>query len=131
MRRLYSFIIILMIGIAAGTAGSFWYSRPSETMAATAVVEPSAPAKEGRKVLYYRNPMGAPDTSPVIPVYADEVAGADGSVRISAEKVQRAGVRTEVVSRRVSSSTVRALRRGRRGRARPRDGHCQVQRFRR
>ena len=82
MRRLYSFIIILTIGIAAGTAGSFWYSRPSETMAATAVVEPSAPAKEERKILYYRNPMGAPDTSPVpkkdsmgmayIPVYADE-----------------------------------------------------------
>ena len=65
MRRLYSFIVLLAIGIAAGTAGSFWYSRPSEMMTATAVVEPSAPAKAERKVLYYRNPMGAPDTSPV------------------------------------------------------------------
>src|SRR5882724_7247803 len=25
----------------------------------------SAPSTDGRKVLYYRNPMGAPDTSPV------------------------------------------------------------------
>ena len=32
MRRLYSFIVILAIGIAAGTAGSFYYSRPSETI---------------------------------------------------------------------------------------------------
>ena len=29
MRRLYSFIVILAIGIAAGTAGSFWYSPAS------------------------------------------------------------------------------------------------------
>ena len=65
MKRLYSFIVILAIGIAAGTAGSFWYYRPPETMSATAVVEPSAPAKAERKVLYYRNPMGLPDTSPV------------------------------------------------------------------
>lgn len=78
-----------------------------------------APTEGGdRKIVYYRNPMGLADVSPVpkkdsmgmdyIPVYADEVAGADGSVRISVEKVQRAGVRTEVVSRRVLSSTVRA-----------------------
>ncbi len=43
-------------------------------------------ASEGRRILYYRNPMGEPDTSPVpkkdsmgmdyIPVYADEVAPA-------------------------------------------------------
>jgi Cu(I)/Ag(I) efflux system membrane fusion protein len=109
MRRLYSFIVILAIGIAAGTAGSFWYSRPSETMTATAVVEPSAPAKAERKVLYYRNPMGAPDTSPVpkkdsmgmdyIPVYADEHESA-GTVKVSLDKIQRTGVKTEKVEAR-------------------------------
>ena len=109
MRRLYSFIVILAIGIAAGTAGSFYYSRPSETMTATTVVEPSAPAKAERKILYYRNPMGAPDTSPVpkkdsmgmdyIPVYADEHESA-GTVKVSLDKIQRTGVKTEKVEAR-------------------------------
>ena len=118
MRRLYSFIVILAIGIAAGTAGSFWYSRPSETMPATAVVEPSAPAKAERKVLYYRNPMGAPDTSPVpkkdsmgmdyIPVYADEHESA-GTVKVSLDKIQRTGVKTEKVEARPIVRTVRAV----------------------
>ncbi|EIZ87191.1 RND family efflux transporter MFP subunit [Methylobacterium sp. GXF4] len=69
-----------------------------------------------RRVLYYRNPMGLPDTSPVpkkdsmgmnyIPVYAGEDEG--GGVKISPGKVQRTGVRTEVAERRVLSLPVRA-----------------------
>lgn len=72
-----------------------------------------------RKVLFYRNPMGLPDTSPVpkkdwmgmdyIPVYADEANDPPGTVRISPAKVQRAGVRTEEVTRRTLSRTVRAV----------------------
>jgi Cu(I)/Ag(I) efflux system membrane fusion protein len=118
MRRLYSFIIILTIGIAAGTAGSFWYSRQSETMAATSVVGPSVPPKEERKILYYRNPMGAPDTSPVpkkdsmgmayIPVYADEHQSA-ATVKVSLDKIQRTGVKTERVEARPIVRTVRAV----------------------
>ena len=118
MRRLYSFIVILAIGIAAGTAGSFWYSRPSETMTATTVVEPSAPAKAERKILYYRNPMGAPDTSPVpkkdsmgmdyIPVYADEHESA-GTVKVSLDKIQRTGVKTEKVEARPIRRSVGAV----------------------
>ncbi|MBA8910247.1 efflux RND transporter periplasmic adaptor subunit [Aminobacter ciceronei] len=61
-----------------------------------------------RKVLYYRNPMGLPDTSPVpkkdsmgmdyLPVYEGEAD--DGStVRISAGKLQRSGVRTALAAR--------------------------------
>ncbi len=57
-----------------------------------------------RKVKYYRNPMGLPDTSPVpkkdwmnmdyIPVYDGE--DEDGSsVKVSLDKVQRAGVKSE------------------------------------
>ena len=97
MRRLYSFIVILAIGIAAGTAGSFYYSRPSETMTATTVVEPSAPAKAERKILYYRNPMGAPDTSPV------------PTVKVSLDKIQRTGVKTEKVEARPIRRSVRAV----------------------
>ena len=61
-----------------------------------------------RKVLYYRNPMGLPDTSPVpkkdamgmdyLPVYEGEAN--DGStVNISAGKLQRSGVRTVLAAR--------------------------------
>ena len=77
-------------------------------------------AKSGtgvRKVLYYRNPMGLPDTSPVpkkdsmgmdyVPVYAGEDAGGN-VVTVSPGKVQRTGVRTATVERRVLSMPVRA-----------------------
>jgi Cu(I)/Ag(I) efflux system membrane fusion protein len=89
-------------------------------------VPPAAPATEAeppqpkersqdRRVLYYRNPMGLPDTSPApkkdsmgmdyIPVYERD-AGDDKVVRISPGKVQRTGVRSEPVERRVISRPV-------------------------
>jgi membrane fusion protein, copper/silver efflux system len=78
---------------------------------------PAAPSGE-RKILYYRNPMGLPDTSPVpkkdsmgmdyIPVYADE-AGETGIVKINPERIQTLGVRTEAVARRSMAHTVRAI----------------------
>ena len=71
-----------------------------------------------RKILYYRNPMGAPDTSPVpkkdsmgmdyIPVYADEQDD-PGTVKISLDKIQRSGVRTEKVETRQIHRSVRAV----------------------
>jgi len=77
-----------------------------------------APAKGGgRRVRYYRNPMGLPDTSPVpkkdpmgmdyVPVYEDE-AQDDGTVTISPGKLQKTGVRSEPVERRKLSVPVRA-----------------------
>ena len=70
------------------------------------------------KILYYRNPMGLADTSPVpkkdwmgmdyIPVYEGEEQDAGGIVRISLDRVQRTGVRTEVASLRTLSRPVRA-----------------------
>jgi len=73
-------------------------------------------AQGERKVRFYRNPMGLPDTSPVpkkdsmgmdyIPVYEgeDDAMG----VKISPQKIQRSGVRSEEVAKRVLSRTVRA-----------------------
>lgn len=69
-----------------------------------------------RRILYYRNPMGLSDTSPVpkkdsmgmdyIPVYAGE--DDDGSVvRLSLGKLQRTGVRTELVARRAVGRMIR------------------------
>jgi Cu(I)/Ag(I) efflux system membrane fusion protein len=68
----------------------------------------SAEGPATRRILYYRNPMGLPDTSPVpkkdsmgmdyIPVF--EGAGDDGSiVKISPGRLQQTGVRTEVAAR--------------------------------
>jgi membrane fusion protein, copper/silver efflux system len=73
-----------------------------------------------RKPLYYRNPMGLPDTSPVlkkdpmgmdyIPVFADDVeAAAQGFVKIPPERVQMIGVRSEAVSRRNLVRPIRAV----------------------
>ncbi len=83
----------------------------------------AAPASESklRKLLYYRNPMGLPDTSPTpkkdpmgmdyIAVYegehSDEPAAAN-QIRISTDKVQKLGVRTEVAKLRSLDRVVRA-----------------------
>jgi Cu(I)/Ag(I) efflux system membrane fusion protein len=75
-------------------------------------------AQGERKIRYYRNAMGLPDTSPVpkkdsmgmdyIPVYEGE--DADGTtVKLSLDKVQRSGVRTEVVEARTIVRPVRAV----------------------
>jgi membrane fusion protein, copper/silver efflux system len=70
-----------------------------------------------RKIKYYRNPMGLPDTSPVpkkdsmgmdfIPVYEDEDTD-DGSVKLSPGKIQRTGAKSEPTAKRVISTIVRA-----------------------
>ncbi len=156
MKRFISFLaLVVLLGIAAG--GGYWLgvSRPAQA--------PEASAKSDRKILYYRNPMGLPDTSPVpkkapdgmdyVPVYADEeVSASPGSakgkilyyrnpmglpdtspvpkkdqmgmdyiavyegeepqgpgVKISLDKVQKLGVRTEPASLRSSSRTIRAV----------------------
>ncbi|MEX8501812.1 MAG: efflux RND transporter periplasmic adaptor subunit [Leptothrix ochracea] len=79
-------------------------------------------AAQARKPLFYRNPMGLPDTSPTpkkdamgmdyIPVYAgeqpDEAPGAAQQIKISTDKVQKLGVRTEAVQRKVLDRTLRA-----------------------
>ncbi len=74
-------------------------------------------AQSERKILFYRNPMGLPDTSPTpkkdsmgmdyIPVY-DRDEPIDGkTIRVSLDRVQRSGVRTEPAEARI---LVRALR---------------------
>ena len=87
------------------------------TLVVTAT-QKSAEAAPSRRILYYRNGMGLPDTSPVpkkdsmgmdyVPVYADEVSHVRGAIHLTTEKIQRAGVRTSPVLRSSLSSTVRA-----------------------
>jgi Cu(I)/Ag(I) efflux system membrane fusion protein len=75
-------------------------------------VAPSSP-----RILYYRNPMGLADTSPVpkkdsmgmdyIPVYEGDAVD-ESTIRVSPGKLQRTGVRSEPVRRHVISRPVRA-----------------------
>lgn len=80
---------------------------------------PKAAAANGdRKILYYRNPMGLADISPVpkkdsmgmdyIPVYEGEEDDG-GTVKVSLGKIQRSGVRTETVQERILMQPVRAV----------------------
>jgi len=85
-----------------------------EAPATPAAPVPAAPGK----ILTYRNPMGLADTSPVpkkdpmgmdyVPVYAGEAPDDSGTVKISVAKVQRLGVRTEVVAKRTLLRTIHA-----------------------
>jgi Cu(I)/Ag(I) efflux system membrane fusion protein len=75
------------------------------------------PSVSNRKILYYRNPMGLPDISPIpkkdsmgmdyIPVY-EEGPETASVVTVTAGKVQRTGVRTQLVERRSISRPLRA-----------------------
>jgi len=72
---------------------------------------------ERGRIRFYRNPMGLPDTSPTpkkdsmgmeyLPVYEGEQDD-DSSVKVSAGKLQKAGVQTEVAERRTLNTVVRA-----------------------
>lgn len=75
------------------------------------------PRSSERKVKFYRNPMGLPDTSPspkkdsmgmdYIPVYEGDDSD-DGTVKVSPGKIQRTGVETVAVSKRPIMRTIRA-----------------------
>ena len=106
--------IALIIALAAG----YWWgnTQPQPATGETA----SQAAGGAQKILYYRNPMGLPDTSPVLkkdpmgmdylPVYEGSEPPADqNAVIISAEKVQKLGVRTEAAALRELIRTVRAV----------------------
>ena len=163
-------LILLALGMTAGAAGGYWYTRLPTGVLASAIApqsaaadrkilyyrdpsgapywsaepkkdaegrdylpvyedeeisfepggkKPAATAGGPRKILYYRNPMGLPDTSPVpkkdwmgmdyIPVYESEAQGDDNTVKVSLDRVQRSGVRTEAVEARVVVRPIRAV----------------------
>jgi Cu(I)/Ag(I) efflux system membrane fusion protein len=85
-----------------------------------AAAKKNTPAAAGpRRVLYYRNPMGLPDTSPVpkkdwmgmdyIAVHEGEDQNEGNTVRVSLDKIQRIGVRTEKADERVVVRPIRAV----------------------
>ena len=96
--------------------GPVIYYRDPNAKAASAAQVAEAPA-DAKKIKFYRNPMGLPDTSPVpkkdgmgmdyIPVYEGEDSD-DGSVKVSPGKIQRTGVQTVTVGRHAITRTIRA-----------------------
>lgn len=110
---------LLALVLAAVVAGAYWTGRMTSPVPAVTAPAVSSPA--GRKLLYYRNPMGQPDTSPVpkkdpmgmdyLPVYEDAEAhaDADGTVKISLARLQKLGVTTGAAALRVLATPLRAV----------------------
>jgi membrane fusion protein, copper/silver efflux system len=89
----------------------------TEQSPATAADQKTTDAKSARKIKYYRNPMGLPDTSPVpkkdsmgmdyIPVFEGDDSD-DGFVKLSPGKIQRTGAKSEPAELRRIRTLVRA-----------------------
>ncbi|MDD5175440.1 MAG: efflux RND transporter periplasmic adaptor subunit [Sterolibacterium sp.] len=134
MSRVNPLGIKIMAAIAAtilATGGGYWLGMRnggSEQSAALVVPQPAtapAGAKKERKLLYYRNPMGLPDTSPTpkkdpmgmdyIAVYEggedgdESTPGSNNLIKISTEKIQKLGVRVAAVELRPLEKIVRAV----------------------
>lgn len=126
--RLTSLLIAGCVVAVAAAGGGYWFgakqrgSMPATTSspattAPSATVSAPVPAAE-RKLLYYRNPMGLPDVSPTpkkdwmgmdyLPVYEGEEQESGSGIKISLDKVQKLGVRTEPAMKRNLMRPVRA-----------------------
>ena len=114
-----------VVALAVAVGGGYWLGQSAKTQpvqgAASATAGTAQTSKKQPKLLYYRNPMGLADTSLVpkrdsmgmdyIAVYdsdaADEPTPAN-QVKISIDKVQKMGVRTEAVQLRSMDRSIRA-----------------------
>ena len=119
-----STLIIGGIVIASVGAAGYWLGTRTSTAPIPATT--SIPAKTEPKVLYYRNPMGLSDTSPVpkqdamgmdyVPVFEGEESDSgakqtmgSGQIVLGIEKVQKLGVKSEAATLRMLDRTVRAV----------------------
>lgn len=117
-------LIALLLGGAAGAAAVLWMWKGGGSTSPMSSDEaaghtPTGPCN-GKPAKLYRNPMGAPDTSPVpkkdsmnmdyIPVCDDaEEPQASDIVKVSLDRVQRLGVRSELVEERQLARTIRTF----------------------
>jgi len=118
-------LFALLVGMATGAGAVLWMWKSGGTtgsgpMSSADAAGPSTGPCNGKPAKLYRNPMGAPDTSPVpkkdsmgmdyIPVCEAPEESQDGTiVKVSLDRVQRLGVRSEVVEERALARTVRAF----------------------
>ena len=129
MKRTSAMVIVVLAVAAVATGIGYWWGGAEDSGQKTVSVAQQEPA---RKILYYRNPMGLPDTSPIpkkdsmgmdyVPVYEGgeepggnqtaspfAASGASGQVKISIEKVQKLGVKTEQAALRMLDKTIRVV----------------------
>lgn len=118
---------VIAVAIALALGAGYWIGSrqqpvpPSSVASAQQSTEAQTPtlaAEAERKILYYRNPMGLPDTSPVpkkdamgmdyTPVYADDKPDDAGVVAVSPARVQTLGVKTALAETRMLDTAVRA-----------------------
>ena len=102
------------LGLLAGRSGWLESSQPP-AMSSDASANAMAKGTD-KRIKYYRNPMGLPDTSPTpkldnmgmdyLPVYEGDETD-DGSVKFSPGKIQKTGVRSEPVEMQVLSVPLR------------------------
>lgn len=115
--RIAAYAALLAVGAAAGAMAAELL-RPLFVPQGPAAPPEASDSKQGkRRILYYKNPMGHPDTSPVpkkdsmgmdyLPVYEGEEDDR-GAVKVSADRIQKLGVRTEAVATRPLTRTIRA-----------------------
>ncbi|HYR06059.1 MAG TPA: efflux RND transporter periplasmic adaptor subunit, partial [Gallionella sp.] len=132
MRQVNAMVVVALVVAAVAAGVGYWWGS-QKTAGGGQKPETVAQKESARKILYYRNPMGLPDTSPVprkdamgmdyVPVYeggagqgggnqgtsSADTSGGPGQVRISVEKVQKLGVKTERAARRVLDKTVHVV----------------------
>ena len=114
MKRTILLVTIVAVALALG----YWTGKQKTEVDG----QKTAHSAAAQKILYYRHPMGLPDTSPVpkkdamdmdyIPVYEggeDAPATTGKQIKISVEKVQKLGVKTEIATLRKLTQTVRAV----------------------
>lgn len=126
-------ILVIIMAMLLFAAGGYWLGQqrtgPSSTTSSAAdssqnaadgsESEDAASGEGERKILYYRNPMGLPDTSPVpkkdsmgmdyIPVYEGEEPETEGAVKVSPARLQTLGVKTARAQMKTLDADVRAV----------------------
>lgn len=112
--------IALILAVASGYwIGSGQRHEPVSGSLGSTLPTGTAASQDERPVLYYRNPMGLPDTSPIpkkdsmgmdyIPVYADDTPDDRGVVSVSPARVQLLGVKTAVAEQGPLDAPLRAV----------------------
>ena len=120
MKRNISLILVTAaVGVALFAGYRAGQQYPAATLSSPTASQSEASGQSSRKLLYYRNPMGLPDTSPTpkkdsmgmdyIAVYAGDEPDGDGAVKVSPARLQTLGVKTARAEMQVLDAAVRAV----------------------
>lgn len=120
MNKIMAIALTAVVAVALGAG--YWLGSQQAGQAMTTSAQTPPPTAKERKILFYRNPMGLPDTSAVpkkdemgmdyIPIYEGEEGNDPDTakqVKISSEKIQQLGVRSETATLRDLARSVQAV----------------------